>query len=803
MNSRPRPTCGKLLTIGVTIAAAALISQLRVADARAAEQALPTQVTGLTAVQHDGFTTLAWDAVSGATEYTITRTPVDDAGVPTGVAQAVGVWQAQRTVTPGSPTFADSGYVLGGRYEWRVAASSPTPGLPSDPVSGTTLPQFGVGPGASLRAAWETSTDGTWTSDVDEYSYEAALVAASPRVRMVELGRTNPVASAPTGRPINMLIVGGTPDLTPLPTAREISDSPAILYNCNVHGNEPSGRESCLIMARELAFTEDAHLLEILRHVTVLFVPTINGNGRAANTRGNETGTDLNRDYALITQPETKAVVAMLRDYTPEVALDEHEGDNEDLPILSARHLNVEQSLFDEGKTKLVEGWMYDHAAADGWWMGPYSTGGDSHEGILRNTLALKNIIGMLGETRPDGGTTRPAEATNLANTTRKVYGHLWENYQQLEYYWTRRAVIHSLVEQSIAFNTANVGRVVTRGAYPWPYFPGNGANTALPDTDAVTSNHIIDPPPCGYFLTEDQYDAPRTAGPVALRLGVHGIAQQTRPNGHIVRMAQPQRGLIPTLFDPAAVAPEPLVVGTRLFECPYVTASPRSFSVAADEGTDAPATLAIGNQAVELDQPLEWTITEAQSSCSSPTDLPWARADQTSGTTPSGGGSTNVTLTFSAAGITGPGSRSGLVCLSSNDAGEAEITLPLNFEIRDIFAFAGFFQPVDNPPTLNVVKAGSGVPVKFSLGGNQGLAIFAAGYPQSEPITCDAKAPTSTIGAKETVNVTGRSLTYNAQTNQYTYNWKTDKSWQSTCRRLSLKLTDNTVHTALFKFTK
>jgi hypothetical protein len=34
---------------------------------------------------------------------------------------------------------------------------------------------------------------------------------------------------------------------------------------------------------------------------------------------------------------------------------------------------------------------------------------------------------------------------------------------------------------------------------------------------------------------------------------------------GHVVRIAQPQRGLIPTLFDEAAVAPEPILVATRL----------------------------------------------------------------------------------------------------------------------------------------------------------------------------------------------------------------------------------------------
>src|ERR1700742_5031592 len=82
----------------------------------------PEQVTGLTATQDVGFTTLKWDPVAGATDYQIERTPVDASGQPTGAATIVGVWQPQRTVTPDKPAFAESGYQLGGRYQWRVRA---------------------------------------------------------------------------------------------------------------------------------------------------------------------------------------------------------------------------------------------------------------------------------------------------------------------------------------------------------------------------------------------------------------------------------------------------------------------------------------------------------------------------------------------------------------------------------------------------------------------------------------------------------------------------------------------------------
>ena len=88
-------------------------------------------------------------------------------------------------------------------------------------------------------------------------------------------------------------------------------------------------------------------------------------------------------------------------------------------------------------------------------------------------------------------------------------------------------------------------------------------------------------------------------------------------------------------------------------------------------------------------------------------------------------------------------------------------------------FKWSGFFQPVDNPPMLNVVKAGSAVPVKFSLGGEKGLNIFAVGYPQSTKIDC---VTGDTLGdPASTANPGGSSLTY-GNSGQYNYVWKTRK---------------------------
>jgi hypothetical protein len=114
-------------------------------------------------------------------------------------------------------------------------------------------------------------------------------------------------------------------------------------------------------------------------------------------------------------------------------------------------------------------------------------------------------------------------------------------------------------------------------------------------------------------------------------------------------------------------------------------------------------------------------------------------------------------------------------------------------------YPFVGFFEPVNNPPTINTVKAGSAIPVKFSLGGDLGLAILAANSPSSQPISCTTGAPSDEI--ETTVTAGSSSLTYDAATGQYVYVWKTNKAWAATCRRLDVTLTDGTTHSAVFQF--
>jgi hypothetical protein len=133
----------------------------------------------------------------------------------------------------------------------------------------------------------------------------------------------------------------------------------------------------------------------------------------------------------------------------------------------------------------------------------------------------------------------------------------------------------------------------------------------------------------------------------------------------------------------------------------------------------------------------------------------------------------------------------------SADDGTTTPSTCTFNVIVQ--YNFAGFFEPVDNLPVFNVVQAGRAIPVKFSLSGFKGLAIFAAGSPSSGPVACNSSDPASEL--TETVTAGGSSLSYDATTDRYIYVWKTDQSWAGTCRQLVVELNDGSIHRANFRF--
>ena len=105
------------------------------------------------------------------------------------------------------------------------------------------------------------------------------------------------------------------------------------------------------------------------------------------------------------------------------------------------------------------------------------------------------------------------------------------------------------------------------RGSYPIPAFPAPHPGESPPPDEDPTPEQILDPPPCGYVLSEQQYS--RAHSPTADRWASASTPTASRwptargADDYWVPMDQPQRGLIPLLLDGQAA--EPMIAAERV----------------------------------------------------------------------------------------------------------------------------------------------------------------------------------------------------------------------------------------------
>jgi hypothetical protein len=267
-------------------------------------------------------------------------------------------------------------------------------------------------------------------------SYLKALKAASPRVDLVTLGRTV------LGEEMVMAVISSEENVKNQKRIREVarkladprglSDADAealirdgkvvLLVTCNIHASEIGASQMAMEWAHALATSDDPETKRRLENVLVLLVPSLNPDGQIMETEWyrknlgtpfegirlpwlyhHYTGHDNNRDWFMLTQPETRAMThAIYSEWFPQVWLDEHQMGytgprifvppfadpvstaihplvwREDNLIGATMALRLEQA----GKTGVIYGFSYD----------AYWPGG------TMNTAQYKNISGLLTE---------------------------------------------------------------------------------------------------------------------------------------------------------------------------------------------------------------------------------------------------------------------------------------------------------------------------------------------------------------------------------------------------------------------
>ena len=409
---------------------------------------------------------------------------------------------------------------------------------------------------APPQTGFEKSGGAEWTTHEDEMKFLKAVDAASDRVEIDVIGRTA------QKRPLNLVQIGA-----PAPaSAAAARKRPTLFYICTQHGNEPAGREACLQLLRDLAFTKDAKLISQLEKQTILFVPTANPDGRAANTRGNTAGVDINRDHLNLETPEAQAIASVVRDWRPDIVIDLHEYGpatpvlyDDEVLLLWPRNLNVDDKVHDMAQALVLED-LTAAAEDNGYTADEYGqqeaadqdvqqTAGDHDEGIARNAFGLRHGLGVLVETRVDADPRNgPQEAEQAEVNSRRVAAHM--------------VVALGALDYLRAQGTKVAG--VTAGAFVRKTTEGKKRNAPVyfggADNQEPTAEEIQDPPPCGYQISAGQ------AKGLARTFDLLGIRGVVRGSKVYVPMGQPAEPVIPLLLD--ARGPRHAVEGKAVMKC-------------------------------------------------------------------------------------------------------------------------------------------------------------------------------------------------------------------------------------------
>ncbi|MEW6413551.1 MAG: M14 metallopeptidase family protein [Candidatus Zixiibacteriota bacterium] len=339
---------------------------------------------------------------------------------------------------------------------------------------------------------------GEWPLRYNELvDYIEALAAGSDRVIVEKHGKTY------EGRDLYAIIIGLPEYIADIETIREktarlasanlnssveldalLADLPATAWmGYGIHGDEVSGVDGAVQLAYQLAAGTDSATMHLLRNVVVIIDPTQNPDGRERYMsmlltyrshvpnydreaqqhggvwpwgRGNHYLFDMNRDWVVVTQPETEGRLSTLLKWNPQLMVDGHEMGSSDNFLFSPPrqpvNYNTPQSVFkwwevvsrDQAQAFDKRGWPYYVKEWHEHWYPGYGSSWLTFSGGIGVLYEQAGVDGSMVR-QPNGYVLTYHEAVNHQFTSSLANLHTLANNRTeilRDYYNTRRDII-------------------------------------------------------------------------------------------------------------------------------------------------------------------------------------------------------------------------------------------------------------------------------------------------------------------------------------------------------------------------
>jgi hypothetical protein len=487
------------------------------------------------------------------------------------------------------------GLSLGIRAE-TIAPDTAEPGSVEDIAKATTQQRFSS-PLVSYVPASATvpspkaffgriaGAPGELVNSSQAYAYARALAAASPRVKVFTIGRSE------EGRDIVLLAIAdeqgiknldslkaataalADPRTVDADTAERLiaSARPFYYFNAALHSDETGSTESVLELAYRLAVSEQPSIRRIRENMVVLINPVCNPDGRDKQVEwfyrylkgktdrdtlprqsppywSKYAFVDINRDAHQLTHETTKAVSRMFFDYHPQVVHDLHES----VALLMTwngtgpYNPNIDPITF----TEFLALSFHEVEAMTGMGMPGVSTWnfGEGFGHMFMDSVAMNhNAIGRGYETFGNGTAETLVQSLSPEETSREWYRVLppptekfsWSARDNVNYNETGALVA---LDYAAANSRMLLRNFYTKSLHSW--------------------RKGLDEPPYGFIIPADQGDPMRVAQLVARLQAQHievsrsdaafTVAEGSYPAGtYVVRLDQPYRNYAVDLLTP------------------------------------------------------------------------------------------------------------------------------------------------------------------------------------------------------------------------------------------------------------